>query len=170
MTAEILTRTGRRPVLRDRLAPGQHRPQLRIGDRRGVRGRGRRSPTGPSCNTRPRWWRSPTPRADHLDNWGTTEAYFDGFVRLCGVPASATVVLSTTRRTRAASPGVRQRRQVVTFGEDGADVRLTGLNADGPEAFATLHAAGDTGELRLAVPGRISTWRTRPPPTPSGWR
>ena len=97
--------------------------------------------------------------ADHLDNWGTAEAYFDGFVRLCRRPGVRTVVLSADDPgTRALRPLVSGGgRRVVTFGEaDGADVRLTGLNADGPEAFATLHAAGDTGELRLAVPGRYN--------------
>ncbi|MCW3157144.1 UDP-N-acetylmuramate--L-alanine ligase [Micropruina sonneratiae] len=97
--------------------------------------------------------------ADHLDNWGTAEAYFDGFAALVRQPGVRTVVLSAddpgTRALRGHAEG--DGRRVVTFGESpDAEVRLTDLVVDVPGASATLHAPGDTGALRLAVPGRYN--------------
>jgi UDP-N-acetylmuramate--alanine ligase len=97
--------------------------------------------------------------ADHLDNWGTEQAYFDGFVTLARRPGVRTVVLSAddpgTRALRPRAEG--EGRRVLTFGESpDADVRLTDLTVDTATASATLTAAGDAGPLRLAVPGRYN--------------
>ncbi len=97
--------------------------------------------------------------ADHLDNWGTAEHYFDGFVALATLPGVRTVVLSADDPgTRALRPRIEgQGRRVLTFGESAdADVRLSDLAVDTAAASATLSAAGDTGALRLAVPGRYN--------------
>ena len=97
--------------------------------------------------------------ADHLDNWGTAERYFDGFVALATRPGVRTVVLSADDPgTRALRPRVEgDGRRVLTFGESAeADVRLSDLVADSPTASATLTADGDAGDLRLAVPGRYN--------------
>lgn len=97
--------------------------------------------------------------ADHLDNWGTAENYFEGFVRLCRQPLVRTVVLSSDDPgTQALRPLLEgDARRVVTVGEaPGADVRLTDLVVDQPAARATLVAADDAGDLRLSVPGHYN--------------
>ena len=95
--------------------------------------------------------------ADHLDNWGTPQAYADGFVRLALQPTVRTVVLD------ADDPGARQLaaalagsgKQLVRVGESAdADVRLSDLGFAGATAYAVLEADGDVGPLELAVPGR----------------
>ncbi|MBK8447854.1 MAG: UDP-N-acetylmuramate--L-alanine ligase [Micropruina sp.] len=93
---------------------------------------------------------------DHLDNWGTAENYFQGFVQLSRQPTVRTVVLSAddagTRRLRPLIEGGG--RRVITFGESAdAEVRLSQLRVDMPQASAQLTAPGDDGELRLTVPG-----------------
>ena len=93
---------------------------------------------------------------DHLDNWGTAENYFQGFVTLARQPAVRSVVLSAddpgTRRLRPLIEGGG--RRVFTFGEsEGADVRLSQLRVDVPQASARLTAPDDEGELQLSVPG-----------------
>ncbi len=95
--------------------------------------------------------------ADHLDNWGTAENYFDGFVALATGPGVATVVLSADDPgTRALRPRIEgDGRRVITFGESpDADIRLSDPVVDTAAAAATLTAADDAGPLRLAVPGR----------------
>ncbi|MGC3993868.1 MAG: UDP-N-acetylmuramate--L-alanine ligase [Propionicimonas sp.] len=97
--------------------------------------------------------------ADHLDNWGTPQAYGEGFVRLVTADAVRTVVLSADDPgTRALEVRARAAgKSVVTFGEsEGADVRLSGLAYPPSGATATLTADGDTGPLTLAVPGRYN--------------
>ncbi len=97
--------------------------------------------------------------ADHLDNWGTREAYEDGFVRLCTAPAVEVAILNAddarcvevAGRVRAAG------KRVVLVGEDaGADVRLTEVEVGPGITRAQLSAAGDAGPLGLAVPGRFN--------------
>ena len=97
--------------------------------------------------------------ADHLDNWGTSENYFAGFVRLCRLPHVRTVVLSADDPgTRALRPLVEgDGRRLLTFGESAdADVRLSSLRVDSPQASARLAALGDQGSVQLAVPGRYN--------------
>ncbi len=95
--------------------------------------------------------------ADHLDNWGTPQAYADGFVRLVLQPGVHTVVLDAddpgTRSLAAALVG--SGKQVVRVGEsDDADVRISDLGFAGAAAHAVVEAEGDVGPLELAVPGR----------------
>ena len=97
--------------------------------------------------------------ADHLDNWGTAENYFDGFVALATGPGVATVVLSADDPgTRALRPRIEgDGRRVITFGESpDADIRLSDPVVDTAAAAATLTAADDAGPLRLAVQGRYN--------------
>lgn len=91
--------------------------------------------------------------ADHLDHYGTPEAFDDAFVAFAD-RARELVVLSADdpgatrvrRRTRAA--------RVRTFGESpDADVRVSGITTDGPAA-GLLTAGGRTVPVRLRVPGR----------------
>lgn len=89
---------------------------------------------------------------DHLDHWGTRDAFYDAFVRF-GDEAREAVVVS------ADDPGARRvaaaldHPHVVTFGEDAAAaVRVTDIVTDGPVTFTLVHA-GETVAGRLAVPG-----------------
>ncbi|GAA3623527.1 UDP-N-acetylmuramate--L-alanine ligase [Microbacterium awajiense] len=89
---------------------------------------------------------------DHLDHWGTREAFFDAFARF-GDDAREAVVISADD---AGARRVRDRlthEHVLTFGEaDAADVRLSDIRTDGPVAFTLTHR-GETAAARLAVPG-----------------
>ncbi|MFT4110608.1 UDP-N-acetylmuramate--L-alanine ligase [Propionicimonas sp.] len=97
--------------------------------------------------------------ADHLDNWGTPQAYADGFVRLVTAETVRTVVLS------ADDPGTRQLavraraagKSVLSYGESAeADVRIEEPAFPATGATATLRAVGDAGPLTLTVPGRYN--------------
>ena len=97
--------------------------------------------------------------ADHLDNWGTAAAYAAGFVTLAVAGQVEVVVISADDvGARALTPAIRAAgKRVVTFGESpGADVRISGAGYPAAGARATLHAAGDSGDLVLAVPGRYN--------------
>ncbi|MCL2652390.1 MAG: UDP-N-acetylmuramate--L-alanine ligase [Propionibacteriaceae bacterium] len=91
--------------------------------------------------------------ADHLDRWGTPEAYADGFATLASGPSVRCVVLS------ADDPGtlaVAENRQgpVLLFGESqAADVRLSDIRLKGLGATATITWPGGTGQIELQVPG-----------------
>ena len=90
--------------------------------------------------------------ADHLDHYGSHEAFDEAFVRFAGA-ASELVVISSddpgARRVRAAL----DHSNVVTFGLDaGADVRLSDVATVGPVSF-TLHHAGTERPVQLRVPG-----------------
>ena len=97
--------------------------------------------------------------ADHLDNWGTAQAYAAGFVRLATAPGVATVITSADDPgARALVPAIRAAgKRVVTFGESGdADVRILGATFPPGAARATLVEAADSGDLALTVPGRYN--------------
>ncbi|MCR2828524.1 Mur ligase domain-containing protein, partial [Microbacterium sp. zg.Y909] len=89
---------------------------------------------------------------DHLDHWATRDAFYEGFARF-GDEAREAVVISSDDpgaqrvRARLAHPNV------ITFGEHPqADVRVTGIVAEGPVAFTITHD-GVSVEGRLTVPG-----------------
>nr|WP_231747947.1 UDP-N-acetylmuramate--L-alanine ligase [Auraticoccus cholistanensis] len=99
--------------------------------------------------------------ADHLDNWGTPQAYAEGFRRLATAPQVRAVVLC------ADDPGAaRLAQQVSELGDEGPELVLYGESpladlvvADvgvGPDGTtATLRWRGtEEGRLRLALPGR----------------
>ena len=96
---------------------------------------------------------------DHLDNWGTPEAYVDGFVRLGAGEAVEVVVMTADEdSSRRVADVLRGRgKRVVTYGEaEDADIRLTDLELTPDTTAATLDAEGDTGRLALLVPGRFN--------------
>lgn len=89
---------------------------------------------------------------DHLEFWGSRDAFYDAFARFANEAREAVVI-------SADDPGavlVRERithPRVVTFGEaEGADVRLSEVHTDGPVSFAVTHG-GETVSAQLAVPG-----------------
>jgi len=97
--------------------------------------------------------------ADHLDNWGTAEAYAAGFRRLALQPDVETVVLDADDPgTRGLAADLRNAgKRLVLVGESAdADVRLSDLGFSGSTAHAQLRADGDAGPLELAVPGRYN--------------
>ena len=94
--------------------------------------------------------------ADHLDNWGTPQAYAAGFERLARGDDVRTVVLDVddpgAARLAASVAGTAAR--LIGVGTDrGAEVRLSELAGDGPAARAVLRIGGQEHLLRLAVPG-----------------
>ncbi len=97
--------------------------------------------------------------ADHLDNWGTEEAYQHAFAEFVdGVHPDGFVVLcvddpgAARLAERARGRGVR----VIGVGEDeNADLRATSLTFEGSVSrFTVLDGADELGEVALRIPGR----------------
>ncbi|MDL5350005.1 UDP-N-acetylmuramate--L-alanine ligase [Microbacterium sp. zg-YB36] len=89
---------------------------------------------------------------DHLDHWGTADAFYDGFVRFADGAREAVVISSDDPGARRVAAAVSH-PNVVTFGEHpDADVRVTGVRTDGPVAFTLTHD-GVSVQGRLTVPG-----------------
>ncbi|MCR2785878.1 MULTISPECIES: UDP-N-acetylmuramate--L-alanine ligase [unclassified Microbacterium] len=89
---------------------------------------------------------------DHLDHWGTADAFYDGFVRFADGAREAVVISSDDPGARRVAAAVSH-PNVVTFGEHpDADVRVTGVRTDGPVAFTLTHD-GVSVSGRLTVPG-----------------
>lgn len=98
--------------------------------------------------------------ADHLDNWGTPQRYFDGFVTMATRPQVRYVIVCVD------DPGAAElaRRleetgtvQVVTYGEsEDAEVRLTDVVLDGTTSCATISHGRTTSRLELNVPGQYN--------------
>ncbi|MDT0184127.1 UDP-N-acetylmuramate--L-alanine ligase [Microbacterium sp. ARD31] len=90
---------------------------------------------------------------DHLDHWGTREAFYDAFVRFADEAREAVVISSDDPGARRVAAALSH-RNVVSFGEaPEADVRVTGIATDGPVSFTIVHG-GSSVEGRLPVPGR----------------
>ncbi len=102
--------------------------------------------------------------ADHLDNWGTPEAYAAGFVELALADTVRSVVISADDAgARAIAAPIRAAgKRVVTFGESpDADVRLTAAAFPADGAGRQLTAAGDSGDLVLVGPGPLQPAQRR---------
>ncbi len=79
--------------------------------------------------------------ADHLDHYGSREAFDDAFVQFAWAAKELVVVSSDDAGARAVIERLDGRR-ILTFGEDaGADVRVQSISAQGPVSF-TLDLAG----------------------------
>ncbi|RMB59696.1 UDP-N-acetylmuramate--L-alanine ligase [Tessaracoccus antarcticus] len=94
--------------------------------------------------------------ADHLVNWGTPEAYADGFRAFATRPHVRHVVINID------DPGARviagqiadDVPHLITYGESAdADVRITDVRAAGNGVTATLTYGDDHGPITLQVPG-----------------
>jgi UDP-N-acetylmuramate--alanine ligase len=94
---------------------------------------------------------------DHLDHYGSLEAFEDAFVTFAR-DASEFVVVSSddagavhvTDKLRSEEPGKR----VITFGEaDDAEVRVHSIVTDGPVSFSVRYQGNDYS-ARLRIPGR----------------
>jgi UDP-N-acetylmuramate--alanine ligase len=89
---------------------------------------------------------------DHLDHWGSRDAFYDAFATFADNASEAVVISSD-------DPGaivVRERlthARVLTFGAaSDADVRVMDVTTDGPVAFTLRHGDDEAG-VRLAIPG-----------------
>lgn len=96
---------------------------------------------------------------DHLDIWGTPEAYRQGFVDfLDRIDQDGFVVLCTDDPGAAALVGPARERdlEVITVGTSpGSDLELAGLAFAGTTSSATVTWRGEElGRLTLQIPGR----------------
>ena len=89
---------------------------------------------------------------DHLDHWGTRDAFYDAFVTF-GNEAREAVVISSDDPGAQRVAAALSHPHVVTFGEDAsADVRVSEITTEGPVSFTLTHQ-GVSAPGRLAVPG-----------------
>jgi len=100
---------------------------------------------------------------DHLSNWGTAQAYADGFERFATGPTVAVLVVSaddpgavelTAAVRRRGLDGSGRAPHIVTFGEAAdADVRVVGATYAGTGSSFRLTRDGVGGPMTLDVPG-----------------
>lgn len=89
---------------------------------------------------------------DHLDHYGSDEAFHDAFVRFADAATEAVVISSDDPGALRVGAGLSH-PNVITFGQaEGADVRVTDIVAAGPVA-ATIRRGDESVRLQLAVPG-----------------
>lgn len=89
---------------------------------------------------------------DHLDHWGSREAFYEGFVRFADAASQAVVISSDDPGAREVAASLSH-RTVVTFGTAAqADVRVGDIVTEGPVSF-TLHHDGRSASGDLSVPG-----------------
>ena len=94
--------------------------------------------------------------ADHLVNWGTPEAYADGFRAYATRPHVQHVVINVDDPgSRAlAHDLVGEAKHIIAYGEsEDADVRITDVEAHGNGVAATLTYGEESGRIVLQVPG-----------------
>ena len=97
--------------------------------------------------------------ADHLDNWGTEEAYhqaFEHFVDTVDRAGFLVCVVDDPGAAELARTARAQGLEVITVGESAdADLRVHDLVLDGSTSQCRLSRGGsDLGVLRLGIPGR----------------
>jgi len=91
--------------------------------------------------------------ADHLDHYGTHDAFDEAFVAFAN-RASELVVVSSDDPGAVRVTAALDHQRIVTFGEDAtATVRVHSIVTDGPVAFE-LEYNGASYPARLQVPGR----------------
>lgn len=89
---------------------------------------------------------------DHLDHWGSDEAFYDGFARFADAATEAVVISADDPGARRVAQRIAHRK-VVTFGtSDAADLRVTDVRTDGPVAFTIAHD-GRSVPAQLEIPG-----------------
>ena len=97
--------------------------------------------------------------ADHLDNWGTEEAYraaFDQFADRVDPDGFLVCVADDEGAAALAARAARAGRRVVTVGESAdAEVRAVDLVFEGTtSAFTVLDGGRELGRVTLQIPGR----------------
>lgn len=97
--------------------------------------------------------------ADHLDQWGTEEAYraaFDEFAGKVDPDGFLVCILDDPGAAALAASAAERGTTVVGVGEDaGADVRVTDLELVGStSSFTVLDGGTELGRVTLQIPGR----------------
>lgn len=98
---------------------------------------------------------------DHLDHYGSLEAFERAFVEFAGKAGELIVVSSDdpgavrmTAQLNRSHPNRPRQPKIVTFGEDaGADIRVHSITAHGPVSFV-LHYQDADYPATLRIPGR----------------
>jgi UDP-N-acetylmuramate--alanine ligase len=89
---------------------------------------------------------------DHLDHYGSDDAFHDAFIRFADAAGEAVVISSDDPGALRVKAGLSH-HNVMSFGvARDADVRLTEISTAGPAA-ATITHAGRSERLQLVVPG-----------------
>lgn len=89
---------------------------------------------------------------DHLDHYGSDEAFHEAFMRFADGATEAVVISSDDAGALRVRAGLTH-TNVVSFGfAEDADLRITDLVTDGP-ASATISHSGDSAHMQLAIPG-----------------
>ncbi|GAA5152199.1 UDP-N-acetylmuramate--L-alanine ligase [Microbacterium pseudoresistens] len=89
---------------------------------------------------------------DHLDFFGSEEAFHDAFIRFANEADEAVVISSDDPGAQRVRAGVTH-PQVLTFGfADAADVRISDVTTEGAVAATLTHGA-ESVRMRLSVPG-----------------
>ncbi|MEZ3160879.1 UDP-N-acetylmuramate--L-alanine ligase [Microbacterium sp. BWT-B31] len=89
---------------------------------------------------------------DHLDHWGSREAFYAAFARFANQAREAVVISSDDAGARAVTAQLSH-SNVITFGEaDDATVRVSGIRTHGPVSFSITHE-GTTVAAQLPIPG-----------------
>jgi UDP-N-acetylmuramate--alanine ligase len=94
---------------------------------------------------------------DHLDHYGSLEAFQAAFVEFAANASELVVISSDDPGAVSVTAALREAagdRRVITFGEDAAaDVRVHSVETSGPVSFS-VNWEGQDYAARLAVPGR----------------
>jgi UDP-N-acetylmuramate--alanine ligase len=89
---------------------------------------------------------------DHLDHWGSAEAFYAAFARFANEAREAVVISSDDPGAKIVTSQLTH-PHVVTFGESAdATLRVSDIVTDGPVTFRLTYE-GATVEARLPVPG-----------------
>ncbi|MCC2031906.1 UDP-N-acetylmuramate--L-alanine ligase [Microbacterium allomyrinae] len=89
---------------------------------------------------------------DHLDHWGSREAFYAAFAQFANEAREAVVISSDDPGARIVTAQLAH-ANVITFGEaSDAVVRVGDIVTDGPVAFSVTHD-GITVDARLPIPG-----------------
>lgn len=89
---------------------------------------------------------------DHLDHFGSDEAFYDAFIRFANRASEAVVISSDDPGASRVRAGLTH-HNVISFGvAEGADVRLTDISTTGPVA-ATVTYRGESARMHMVVLG-----------------
>lgn len=89
---------------------------------------------------------------DHLDHWGSDEAFYDGFAKFANEAREAVVISADDPGAQRVAAAITH-PHVVTFGtSDAADLRISDIRTAGPVAF-TITYGGESVDAQLQIPG-----------------
>jgi UDP-N-acetylmuramoyl-L-alanyl-D-glutamate--2,6-diaminopimelate ligase len=99
---------------------------------------------------------------DHLDYHQTMEAYLAAKLRLFTelLPLRATAVINADipEFGRVRDAAVKSGLEIIAYGAEGTDMRLTDLRADGDRQILKLEIFGKAHQAVLPVPGAFQAW------------